>query len=318
MKIRLQKITVLFMIVTFFLSACKDQTEAVAENKSESQTVYYRFTDALGQEIKIKNPHRVVALMGSFADTWQKAGGELCGVTDDAFDERGLVLPENVNSVGLYNSPNLEKIIALNPDLVILSSETKEHTALKEAFKQAGITAAYFHVTYFEDYLSMLRICTDITGREDLYKKNGLDTKQQIEDVIKKNIPESSPKILFLITYSGGVVAKNSECMTGRMLKDLGCTNLADENKSLLKEFSMEAIINEDPDYIFVVPMGSDEAQANKNLKESIEKNPAWNGLKAVWNQHYILLPKEKFLYKPNEKWGESYVYLSKILSGSR
>ncbi len=80
----------------------------------------------------------------------------------------------------------------------------------------------------------------------------------------------------------------------------------------------MEAIIKEDPDYIFVVPMGNDEAQANKNLKESIENNPAWNGLKAVQNQHYILLPKEKFLYKPNEKWGESYVYLSEILSGSR
>ena len=318
MNFHLLKIAVLIMTVTFFLSGCRGQTAAVAENKTESQTGYYQFTDALGQEIRVKNPQRVVALMGSFADTWQKAGGELCGVTEDAFDERGLVLPENVVSVGMYNSPNLETIIGLNPDLVILSSETKEHTALKEALKQAGITAAYFHVTYFEDYLSMLRICTDMTGREDLYKKNGLDTKQQIEAVIKKNRSESSPRVLFLITYSGGVVAKNSECMTGRMLRDLGCTNLADENKSLLKEFTMEAIIKEDPDYIFVVPMGNDEAQANKNLKESIEKNPAWNGLKAVQSQHYILLPKEKFLYKPNEKWGESYVYLSEILSGSR
>lgn len=313
-----RKTAVLIMIVTSFLSGCRDRTASVAENKTESLTGYYQFTDAIGQEIRVKNPQRVVALMGSFADTWQKAGGELCGVTEDAFDERGLVLPENVISVGMYNSPNLETIIGLNPDLVILSSETKEHTALMEAFKQAGITAAYFHVTYFEDYLSMLRICTDMTGREDLYKKNGLDTKQQIEAVIKKNIPGNSPRVLFLITYSGGAVAKNSECMTGRMLKDLGCTNLADENKSLLKEFTMEAIIKDDPDYIFVVPMGSDEAQANKNLKDSIEKNPAWNGLKAVQSQHYILLPKEKFLYKPNEKWGESYVYLSEILSGTR
>ncbi|MDW2796780.1 ABC transporter substrate-binding protein [Clostridium boliviensis] len=318
MNFRLMNITVLIMILTSLLSGCTARIVTVARNETEDQTGYYQFTDALGQEIRVKNPQRVVALMGSFADTWQKAGGELCGVTEDAFEERGLVLPENVISVGMYNSPNLENIIALNPDLVILSSETKEHTALKEAFNQAGITAAYFNVTYFEDYLSMLRICTEITGREDLYKKNGLDTKQKIEDVIKKSIPGSSPRVLFLITYSGGVVAKNSECMTGRMLRDLGCINLADENKSLLKEFSMEAIIKEDPDYIFVVPMGNDEAQANKNLKESIENNPAWNGLKAVQNQHYILLSKEKFLYKPNEKWGESYDYLSEILSGSR
>ncbi|MDF2888135.1 MAG: periplasmic binding protein [Lacrimispora sp.] len=318
MSIRLLKCAVSIIIFTTLLSGCRDRTVTTVENKPESQTGYYHFTDALGQEIRVKNPQRVVALMGSFADTWVKAGGELCGVTEDAFDEKGLMLPENVASVGMYNSPNLETIIGLNPDLVILSSETKEHAALKDVFKQAGITAAYFNVTYFEDYLSMLRICTDITARKDLYEKNGLDIKQQIETVIKKNVPSSSPRILFLITYSGGAVAKNSECMTGRMLKDLGCTNLADENKSLLKEFTMEAIIKEDPDYIFVVPMGNDEAQAKKNLEESIEKNPAWNGLKAVQRHRYIILPKENFLYKPNEKWGESYVYLSEILNGSR
>ncbi|HBC99712.1 MAG TPA: ABC transporter substrate-binding protein, partial [Lachnoclostridium sp.] len=121
-----------------------------------------------------------------------------------------------------------------------------------------------------------------------------------------------------LITYSGGAVAQNSKTMTGNMLNDLGCKNIADENQSLLKEFNMESIVKEDPDYIFVIPMGNDDTLAMKNLKESIEKNPAWNGLTAVKNNRYILLPKEKFLYKPNEKWAESYQYLSEILYGKK
>lgn len=106
--------------------------------------------------------------------------------------------------------------------------------------------------------------------------------------------------------------------MTGKMLKDLGCNNIADKNKSLLKEFSMESIIQEDPDYIFVVPMGNSDELADKNRKETVEKNPAWNGLRAVKNNHYIILPKEMFLYKPDAKWGESYEYLSNILSGEK
>ena len=317
MNLKLLKWVTAVLILMALLSGCRSNENVVAEDSAESLDGSYEFTDAFAQEITVKNPKRVVALMGSFADTWLKAGGELCGATDDAWED-GLPLPDDVVSVGLYNSPGLETIIGLNPDLVILSSETKEHAALKEAFKQAHITAAYFQVTYFDDYLSMLRICTDITGREDLYKKNGLDVKKQIEDIISVHKQKNSPRILFLITYSGGAIAKNSECMTGKMLKDLGCVNIADENESLLKEFTMESIIKEDPDYIFVVPMGNDEALASKNLKESIEKNPAWSGLTAVKKHHYILLPKELFLYKPNEKWGESYAYLSKILDGSQ
>lgn len=302
------------LFLSLFLAGCKS-----GEGKPASGEVAgYRFTDALGEEVTVQEPKRVVALMGSFAETWLEAGGELTGVTDDALEERGFSLPEEIVSVGKFNSPNLEKIIALDPDLVILSSETKEHVALQNALKQAGIPAAYFKVTHFEDYLSMLKTCTEITGRSDLYEKNGLDIQKQIKDTISSVKDEKPPTVLLLITYSGGAAVQNSGTMTGKMLKDLGCENIADKNQSLLKEFNMESIIKEDPDFIFVVPMGNDQELAMKNLKETIENNPAWNGLTAVKNGRYILLPKEKFLYKPNEKWGESYTYLLEILYGKK
>lgn len=303
---------VLFLTLSLAGCGAKKAEPVSSEGKG------YHFTDALGEEVTVQEPRRVAALMGSFAETWLEAGGELAGVTDDALEERGLSLPESVVSVGKFNSPNIEKIIALDPDLVILSSETKEHVALKNALKQAGIPAAYFKVTHFEDYLSMLKTCTEITGRSDLYEKNGLDIQKQIQDTISSVKEENHPSVLLLITYSGGAAVQNSGTMTGEMLKDLGCENIADKNQSLLKEFNMESVIKEDPDFIFVVPMGNDRELAMKNLKESIENNPAWNGLTAVKNGRYILLPKEKFLYKPNEKWGESYTYLSEILYGKK
>lgn len=313
MKLKSIIIPFVLLLLAMLLSGCYQKTEEPAPTLEG-----YRFADALGQEITVKNPKRVVALMGSFAETWLNAGGELTAVTDDAFDERGLALSKDVVTVGTYNSPNVETIIGCAPDLVILSSETREHVAIKDTLKQAGIKTAYFQVTYFEDYLKMLKVCTDITGREDLYKKNGLEVKEKIDSIVSKKSNLPSPSILFLITYSGGAIVKNSESMTGKMLKDLGCNNIADEDKSLLKEFSMESIMKEDPDYIFVVPMGNDEALAKKNLKETVESNPAWNGLQAVKNGKYIILPKEKFLYKPDARWGESYEYLSKILSGKK
>ena len=314
---KLVSIVALCLIAALCLTACGgNQTAGEDQTASEG----YTFTDALGQEITVNNPQRVVSLMGSFSEVWVFAGGAdtLVGTSYDTVDNRDLGLPEGIANVGTYQDPNIEEILSLDPDLVLLSSETTRtdsHVALKDALSAAGITAAYFSVTHFEDYLNMLKICTDITGNADAYQKNGLDVQKNIEQIIADNKLETEPEVLLMITFSGGIRAQSSETMTGKMLADLGCRNILDDNPSLLQDFSVEKIIETDPDYIFVIPMGNDDALAQKNLKENVESNPAWSSLSAVVNDRYILLPKDKFLYKPNAVWDESYSYLAELLN---
>lgn len=100
------------------------------------------------------------------------------------------------------------------------------------------------------------------------------------------------------------------------MLKDLGCVNIADSNGSLLENLSMETIIQEDPDFIFAVTMGESEEKALGVLEETLKSNPAWAGLTAVKNGRYVVLPKDLFHLKPNNRWGESYEMLYEILYG--
>lgn len=102
--------------------------------------------------------------------------------------------------------------------------------------------------------------------------------------------------------------------MTGQMLKDLGCVNIADSEEGLLEDLSMEAIIDAEPDYIFVTTMGESKEAAMDMVEELLVSNPAWSGLKAVKNNHYCVLPKELFHIKPNERWGESYRILADYL----
>ena len=268
----------------------------------------------------MNNPQRVVSLMGSFSEIWLLAGGAdtLVGTSHDTVDNRDLGLPDDIAIVGTYQNPNIEEILALNPDLVLLSSETTRtdsHVALKDALNGAGITAAYFSVTHFEDYLNMLKICSDITGNPEAYQTNGVAVQERITKIIADNKLETAPSVLLMVTYSGGIRAQSSDTMTGRMLSDLGCSNILDDYPSMLQDFSVEKIIEVDPDYIFVIPMGNDDALAQKNLKENVESNPAWNSLTAVVNDRYILLPKDKFLYKPNALWDESYAYLAALLT---
>ena len=99
------------------------------------------------------------------------------------------------------------------------------------------------------------------------------------------------------------------------MLKDLRCRNIADRDNSILEDLSIEKIIEEDPDFIFVTTMGDDEA-AMDVLAKSLTENPAWGTLSAVKEDRYIVLPKDLFHYKPNDRWGESYEMLADILYG--
>lgn len=59
-------------------------------------------------------------------------------------------------------------LIASQPDFVIASANTKPDVEMLATLENAGITVAYFDVNNYEDYIAMLDICTDITGRKDL------------------------------------------------------------------------------------------------------------------------------------------------------
>ena len=103
--------------------------------------------------------------------------------------------------------------------------------------------------------------------------------------------------------------------MAGIILDDLHCENIAEREDSLLEDISLEAVVSQDPEYIFISTMG-DEAEAKSALEASWGQNPAWQALAAVQNGRVYYLPKELFHYKPNARWGESYAYLYQILYG--
>ena len=281
------------------------------------------FTDDAGNEVTVDNPQRVVACMGSFANAWELAGGTLVGVSDDALTAAGWTIESpDVATVGDFTAVNLEAIMALNPDFVIMTSGTggrggdSSQVDLRDALVGAGIPVAYFEVTTFDDYERLMRTFTDITGRADLYDQDVAKVAAAIDAVVGAVPAENPPTALLLTTFSGGTRVQSSGTQTGAMLADLGVNNLADENKSLLKDFSLEAVIEMDPDFIFVIPMGSDTEAAMRNLEEATAANPAWGSLSAVQNGRYITLDPTLYLAKPNAQWDAAYQGLFDNLYG--
>lgn len=304
----MKRIFALFLIIiTVFLCGCYSSITKTG------QIIY----DDLGRTVTVQKTSRVATLLGSYADLWMLAGGTVCATADDAWTDLGLNLDDSTVNIGSSHSPNIENVLMAKPDFVIASSKMLKHIELKDSLESAGITVAYFDVNGFDDYIRVLYALTRITGRDDLFELYGKKQKNEIESILsthKKSPPQS---VLVLRASASSIRAKNSDgTMLGGMLSDFGCINIADNDKMILDNLSIETISEKNPDKIFIVQMGDDTDGTQKAIDEMFDANPLWNNLDAVKSGNVYFMDKQLYNIKPNANFSKAYKNLEKILYG--
>lgn len=297
---------IIFILIVFLLSACS--------KKAESQD-YFVFTDNLSREISVKSHDRTAALIGSLAQIWMLAGGDVVACPDDGWTDLELDLSEDTVNLGKISKLNLESLIAAKPDFILASPNNNQQLTWKDSFDSMKIPAAYLEVYDFDDYLHVLDIFTDMTGRKDLYQKYGESVKAEIDEILKQKRQDST-KVLCMLASSAYLKAKNSESsIMGAMLSELGCINLADSESSLLENLNIEYILKEDPEYIFITQRGDDEEGMKKYVATYFDEYPLFKKLSAVKNGNVYFMDKTLYNLKPNHRWAEAYRGLLEILN---
>lgn len=306
------KILSLFLAFCLLFTACGTAPRAISGDA-------VTFTDDLGRTVTVDRPQRVAALLGSFAQIWMLAGGTVCATADDAWEDLGLDLPEDTVNLGGTKYLNLELLLAARPDFILASANTRQNLEWQQTLDAAGIPTAYFHVADFDDYLRVLKLCTDITGRSDLYEVNGTAVQSQIDAVLQQSrqrlAAKEAPTVLCLTASASNVYVKSStDNVLGEMLRALGCVNIADSDSALLEQLSLERILEADPDCIFIAQRGDDTEGTRENLRQLFEGDTLWSKLTAVQTGKVWLMDKALYSLKPNHRWGEAYEKLEAIL----
>ena len=282
----------------------------------ETEEEGFTFTDDLGREVTVASTERVACLIGSFADIWYLAGGvdSIVATAKDTWTYFDLPLKEDVVDLGGTKELNLEQLIACEPDFIIASCNTAAQVDLEETFDAMAMTVAYFDVSTFEDYLRVLMLFTQMMDHPELYRLYGELVNHEVDRAMAR-ADGSRPSILYIRATGSGVKVKNSEgSVLGEMLADLDCRNIADHQDSLLEQLSMEVILQEDPDYIFLIMQSADPSAAEQVVESTLLSDPAWNSLTAVREGRFHVLDQTLYNLKPNERWGEAYEQLAQIL----
>ena len=313
----------MFLAAALAMTGCSQgaagQQQTSAGEALEAPAESISFTDDAGRTVTLdKQPERVAALIGSFADIWCTAGGKdsLVAAANDTWTSFDLDLPETVQDLGAVKSPNTEVLLSSKPDFVLGSVKTEADKDLLDTLEAQDIPVAYFDVSDFDDYLRMLKICTELTGDTEAYETHGTALQSQIDADIAFAKKQEAPTVLYLRATGKSVKAKNSRgTVLGEMLANLNTVNVADSNDSLLENLSMEAIMEADPDDIFLVYQGSDDTKAKAQM-DVLLQDPAWQTLTAVKNGRVHVMDPRLFNLKPNAKWAQAYDQLTEILYG--
>ncbi len=297
------------LVLVLLLAGC-------GESPAEDKTAGITFTDDLGREVTVEQPQRVACLIGSFADVWRLAGGEgsLVAAAHDTWTSFDWTPGEDVADLGAIKEPNLELLIAQEPDLVLASSNTAAVVELLDTLVDSGLNVAYFKVTNFDEYLHMLEVCTRLTGKPENFTQYGTALEERRQAALAR-ADGSEPTVLYVRATGVSVKVKNSrDSVLGEMLAEFGCVNIADSGSTLLDELSMEAILLADPAYIFIVVQGADPTDARALLDQTLLSDPAWQSLTAVREGRCYKMDPKLYNLKPNARWGEAYEGLAEIL----
>lgn len=304
---------VAWLIVALLCAGCVgNQSTSAPDTVGKA---YLTVQDSIGRTVTLsKKPERIVVLSPSFLDLLYAVGGQAVGRPNsktEAVPEAATPLPE----VGFVYNINLEKVVSLQPDLVIAVQGM--HDSLVPTLESNHIPVLVLKYKTLDDTLETIRLLGNIAGTSAQAESIVMDMQHKIQAITDKLPSDKHRKVAILFATSKSVTVQLDRTIAGSIAQKLGLTNIA-SGTALLNEdsdnvpYSLEKLVESDPDEVFVVTMGS-SSEIEKRMKADVESNPAWASLRAVQNGKVSFLPSQLFLLNPGLKMPDAVEYMAKI-----
>ncbi|WP_338752260.1 iron-hydroxamate ABC transporter substrate-binding protein [Bacillus sp. FJAT-52991] len=190
----------IFLLLVFMVSACSGDSEKETNKTEKKEPEMITYESENGPVQVPANPERVVVL-SSFAGNVMSLGVNLVGV--DSWSKMNPNFESQLKDVEEVSDENLEKIIELNPDLIIGLSSIKNVDKLKEI--APTVTYTYGKVDYLTQHIEIGKLLNkekEARAWVDDFKaraqKTGEDIKAKIGEDATVSVIENFDKQLYV------------------------------------------------------------------------------------------------------------------------
>ena len=299
----------LLTALTLVLTACG---APAAEQPSKGS--YATITDDNGRTVTFdKKPERIVVTSASFLEPLYAVGGEVVGRPDSKSKIPDAA--KNVTSIGRVYQIDAEKVLSLTPDLVILNKGMNEK--LVETLAANNVNTLVLDMKTYDDVKREIGIFATLTGEKE--KGEQLTSKMDADiAAVRASIPSDKKRIAIIHSTGQGLSVQLDGSIAGSIANMLGWENTASGMTALDKNpdaapYSMETLVAQNPDIIFVTSMG-EEAEIRASMEAMFAESPAWQSVAAIRDGRVYYLPQEMFLFSPGIEYPEAVKYMARLV----
>ncbi|MGB2592454.1 MAG: cobalamin-binding protein [Candidatus Acidiferrum sp.] len=268
----------------FCVSVATPILSAQASSPSPSAAPAYKdFVDETGRTVRIPQPvQRIVSLSPNLTETVYALGlqDRLVGDTDYCdFPPDAQKKPK----VGGAINPNLEQIVALRPDLVLVTKLNRLETV--NALKDLGIPSFATDPHTVEEIIASTEHLADILGAPEAGAAVAADLERHLAD-LHQRLSGLTPRRVLFIVWPDPLISVGKATFIADALRLAGATSIVDSSQDW-PQMSLEEVVRLQPDYLVFAESHSESAQ---NDFDVLAARPGWRGLEAVRNRRFAVI----------------------------
>ena len=251
-----------------------------------------------------KKPTRIISLSPTATEILFAIGAnkQVLAVDDNSN------FPLNVPKSQLSGfSPNVEAIVALNPDLVVLQIDSAKSKSVRDSLTKLGIPVVMEKsASKISDAYNEIELLGKITDRSSAAETLTTSMKRRITKILSASAKKE--KYRFFHELDNTLYSATSKTFIGNVYKDFGLTNVADAASSTdsagYPQLNAEYLIKSNPQIIFLA-----DAQYGET-STTVKARQGWQGIDAVINSKIVELPADI-----PSRWGPRIVDFYEIVA---
>lgn len=271
------------LAVLIFAAACgADRQEGAGEDAAAETGYPLTVTDAVGREVEIEGrPERIVSMAPSITETLFAvgAGERVVGVTtaDDYPPE-----VEAIERVGDFQGPNVEKVAAMEVDVLFLSFDYSTPETADDLQQKTGADVVVLNPQTVEEAISSIGTVGEIVGEPERARTVEERLRGELEEIRSAVEGRERPAVFYEIWHEPLQTAGGGSFI-GDAIRLAGGRNVAEDAAQDYPQYPLERLLAEDPEYYFV-------GSSSGATPEDVAARPNYGSLRAVREGNVVVI----------------------------
>jgi iron complex transport system substrate-binding protein len=250
-------------------------------------------TSNINQSMAIKGPvHRIVVVNTNAAELLVALGAKdnIVGASETVKNHPVLGSQfADIESIGSWQTPNIEKIISLNPDLVVSYASSKPKN--EDQFTQNHIPILYIDCYRLDTLESDAKILGSLTVTENAADSYGnlVNTWQNMVRSRVSNVSLADKPRVYFEGYSD-YNAQPGSSGSGLLVRLAGGRNIAENLSVASSKVSAEWVVTENPDVIIKVVSPTKDGINFTAVHSQMVTRPGMQNVNAVRNNRVFVI----------------------------